>query len=60
MQQVENTYPSFSIPAFADFLKFKAAVIIWLAFSAAADVLIAVSLVWYLVSHLPYHTSTVP
>ncbi|KAI0787227.1 hypothetical protein BC629DRAFT_498007 [Irpex lacteus] len=39
------------IPAFADFLKFKAAVIIWLAFSAAADVLIAVSLVWYLRQH---------
>ncbi|KAI0089212.1 hypothetical protein BDY19DRAFT_131256 [Irpex rosettiformis] len=39
------------IPAFTDFLKFKAAVIIWLAFSAAADVLIAVSLVWYLRQH---------
>ncbi|KAI0692564.1 hypothetical protein BC835DRAFT_47564 [Cytidiella melzeri] len=39
------------IPEFANFQKFTAAVIVWLAFSAMADVLIAVSLVLYLRNH---------
>lgn len=38
------------IPHFIEFYKFKAVVIIWLAFAAIADVLIAVSLVLHLVS----------
>ena len=37
------------IPEFVHFQKFQVIVIIWLAFSAAADVLITASLVWHLV-----------
>ncbi|KAI1794884.1 hypothetical protein LXA43DRAFT_91320 [Ganoderma leucocontextum] len=36
------------IPEFAQFMQFKVIVIIWLAFSAVADVLITASLVWHL------------
>ena len=37
------------IPEFAQFMRFKVIVIIWLAFSAVADVLITGALVWHLV-----------
>ena len=37
------------VPEFARFTQFKVIVIIWLAFSAVADVLITASLVWHLV-----------
>ena len=38
------------IPEFTHFQKFEVIVIIWLAFSAVADTVIAISLVWHLVS----------
>ncbi len=37
------------IPEFAQFMQFKVIVVVWLAFSAIADVLITASLVWHLV-----------
>lgn len=39
------------VPVFADFQRFKPAVIIWLAASAASDILIAITLAWYLRNH---------
>ncbi|KAH9933207.1 uncharacterized protein BXZ73DRAFT_101169 [Epithele typhae] len=39
------------IPEFVQFQKFEVIVIIWLAFSAVADCLITVALVWHLRSH---------
>lgn len=39
-----------SIPEFVHFQKFEVVVIIWLACSAAADMIITLSLVWNLVS----------
>ncbi|KAL1742402.1 hypothetical protein HDZ31DRAFT_43306, partial [Schizophyllum fasciatum] len=46
------------VPAFSDFQKFKPVVIIWLAASAAADILIAVTLAWYLQTHKTGFKST--
>lgn len=40
----------FSIPELVEFRKFKVVVIIWLACSAITDVIIAIALVWHLVS----------
>ena len=37
------------IPEFTHFQKFEVIVIVWLAFSAVADTVIAISLVWHLV-----------
>ncbi|KAI0337919.1 hypothetical protein BDW22DRAFT_832759 [Trametopsis cervina] len=39
------------VPEFAEFIKFQAIVIVWLAFSALADTLITLSLVWHLRKH---------
>lgn len=43
-------HPPLSIPELPEFQKFKVVVIVWLAFTAITDTLIAVSLVWHLVS----------
>ncbi|KAL1665337.1 hypothetical protein GGF50DRAFT_126451 [Schizophyllum commune] len=46
------------VPEFANFQEFKPVVIIWLAASAAADILIAVTLAWYLRNHKTGFEST--
>lgn len=40
------------IPEFLEWQRFKGIVIVWLTFTALADIIIAVALVWYLVRSL--------